>query len=225
MVDRELPGEVGVSGCDGVADERVLVPRSEHTLLDPLGVDPPHDARHLAEHRREQPVLGHRGEVLVEAGVEVRQPRQRAGVAGFLALGHDRPQLVHGLVGALGGSELGHEPFERGADLEDLGGTAAVDRGDTRAAPRFEGDEPFGGEHLEGLADRVARDAELARDRLLVEPAAGRVGAVDDAVADGIGHRVPKWGVHLAERGSGVCGHVVESFTSSAFCEHLVADR
>ena len=74
-----------------------------------------------------------------------------------------------GLARGVGGTLA----FEQGHDGEDFVEVALGDLGDVAAAPGFERDEPLGGEHLEGLPQRGARDSVIGGQGLFVHPGAG----------------------------------------------------
>jgi len=60
--------------------------------------------------------------------------------------------------------------------------------GDVGAAAYLHGHQAFGCQHLDRLAQRRAADAQLLGDLELVDPAAGWQFAVEDALAQQLGH-------------------------------------
>ena len=102
----------------------------------------------------------------------------------------DTPQLGQLLFrGALGG-ELGGHALQTAGDLEQLDDLARGHPCHPRPPVRQQLDQALGGENLQGLAQRRARDFEEVAQRLLVDPLAGRKLVLDDHVAQPFGHVV-----------------------------------
>ena len=101
------------------------------------------------------------------------------------ALG-DAPQARDvGSRGDLGGTRGGRrlEQADHGVDLVDV---LLGELGDEAAAPGHELHQALVVQHLERLAQRRAADAEVARQRLLVDALAGLELAVEDALPDAL---------------------------------------
>ncbi len=86
--------------------------------------------------------------------------------------------------------ETAGERLERTHDLEHVFDVAVVQACNARAAIGQELDEPFGGQHLERLAQRRARDAETRAKLPLGDPCARRQCPLDDEVTQLADHGV-----------------------------------
>ena len=85
--------------------------------------------------------------------------------------------------------------FEQRHDREQLVGVVLGQLGDPAALARHQRHQPFGGEHLERLAQRRAADLPLARQRQLVDPVPGAELALEH-------HRAQPRGDFLVQRGA-----------------------
>ena len=85
----------------------------------------------------------------------------------------DESQAGQVAIGGLAGRVGGALAFEQGHDGENFVQVALGNLRYVAAAPRLEGDQAFGGEHLERLPQGGAGDAVVSRQGLLVNPGSG----------------------------------------------------
>lgn len=123
---------------------------------------------------------------LVEGLVGLEETVDVVGVGGPLEIVVDRAQLVEVGLAGLAGGVGGALAFEQRHDGEDLVQVALGDLGDVAAAPRLERHQTLGGEHLEGLPQRGARDPVVGGQGLLVHPGAGRQFVGKNALAQSL---------------------------------------
>ena len=99
----------------------VFFPRGEQAVLKALGVDPPNEPRQARECLGEERVRRHNYELAMKFGVEHREPIE--GSVGDCASAslNDVAKHLARLWRALGGGELGYEPFQGLADLKEFG--------------------------------------------------------------------------------------------------------
>jgi hypothetical protein len=97
----------------------------------------------------------------------------------FQALEVGRARLLRRLEGAA--------PLEQGHQREDVVEVALGQFGNVAAAARLQGDQAFGSQHLERLAQGRAADAVLLGQGLLVDPGARLQFVREDALAQALG--------------------------------------
>ena len=123
----------------------------------------------ILDRGREEGVGGKAQNFCMESLVRLEESVDRPGARRFLQAFVQLPQLPgRRLVQALGGPARG-VPLEHGEHVEDRIQLFAGDLADEGAAPRDQGHQPFGGEHLQGLAQGGTRDAVFGRQAQLVD--------------------------------------------------------
>ncbi|MNT47743.1 hypothetical protein D3C72_1844840 [compost metagenome] len=84
--------------------------------------------------------------------------------------GVQRLQFGQLRVGRLAGGLVGAAPLQHGHEREDVFQVLGGEFVDETAAPRFQAHQPFGGQHLQGLAQGGARNAHFAGQPEFVDP-------------------------------------------------------
>ena len=170
-----------------------------------------HDAAMLLQRRLEPPLLEQRvvavqlhhlaqvGHHLVAPAVagDLQQPHVKALVGGEerIAVGDalferlvQLGELGDLCISGIARDDRGGIALEQCEQVEHLGQIALGHLGDVGAAAQLHRHQALGREHLQRLAQRRAADAELGRQGLLVDPAAGRERMREDALAHPLGH-------------------------------------
>ena len=99
-----------------------------------------------------------------------------------------RRQLSDLLVVGLLRDDSGGIALQQREQVKHLRQVALRHLGDVGAAAQLHRHQALGGQHLQGLAQRGAADAQLGGEGLLVDPATGRHRVADDALAQPLGH-------------------------------------
>jgi hypothetical protein len=141
-----------------------------------------HALGHVPQHRQAR----HRGNPEVELPVHVsplRQPLRRQSAVHPVDKPRQRTQLLR--IRALRHQARGDD-FQTLEHGEDVLNGLPRNRGNRRAGMRHDHHEPFGLQHLDGLADGNRADVQLAREIVDDHPLAGRQIAAHDRVPQGL---------------------------------------
>ena len=167
------------------------------------------ELQHLAQvmdHREQPAVAGEFLDAPMERLVRVEEGFNATLAGGILELIVDRPQLRDvGRPGLAQGVRRA-AALEQRHQRENVVKILARNLGHVAAAARLQFDETFGGQHLERLAQRRARNPVLLGESLLVDPGAGGEFVGENALAQALGDFLVKRGRCNAGHGDGRSG-------------------